>query len=81
MIDDVPPPPPTPESVYAPQTRLPDKIDVDVHLVRTPGVYSYFDVQWVDCAVYALRRIRRSRPGWHAMLAVGFVRIYLGVGP
>ncbi len=60
-------------------SHLPDNVDVDVHLVRTPGLYSYLDVQWVDFALYSLRWIRRSRPGWHAMLAVGFVRIYAGV--
>jgi len=63
-------------------TREPIAVDFDVHLVRTPGIYSYLDVQFVaDCPMYALRRIRRSRPGWHFLLALSWLRVYAGVGP
>lgn len=56
--------------------------DVEVRLVKTPTLSLYVDLAWVGgFALLGLRRMRRSRPGWHAMLAAGFVRIYVGLEP
>jgi hypothetical protein len=55
------------------------RADYDVHLVRTPGVYTYLDVQMLTDFMLGVRRTRRSRPGFHFTVAVGRIRVYGGV--
>jgi hypothetical protein len=62
------------------ETSEREGVEIEVRIERARGIVLHLDARWLSGRpAFALHRIRRQRAGRHVLVAIGELRVYLGV--